>query len=150
MKILPLILLLLLVSCSRPDIEIEGEDATMCIIKNFAAEQRRKQHLNLMSTNTTPDKTSVHLRSARKIKLEEARTLYIKTLSCFIEQSSLPIEKLDFTISFADNYAEFYDPPYIAYIHLKKDKVVYCYYDHFFGKFTDYKDVEEPYVSAKE
>ncbi len=148
MKILLLTLFLLPVMSSCQPKEKDSPEDQLFI--DYSALQHKQHRLLLVASRQQGDIRGAHLRSGKKLQIPEVRTMFVESLDEFLEMQEDPLlTNIEFSICFADRQGEFMSPPSIAYAYLKDDKIVYCYYDQTFGKFSGYEDVEETYDQAK-
>ncbi len=103
---------------------------------------------------------SVHYISPQHITINQVRKIFINSvqnLICLINQNKkirpylvyYPFNEKNIKLSLAfENKSKYYDPPYIAFVFLVKNKIYYNYYDNQKKKFTDAH--EETYQEALE
>jgi hypothetical protein len=171
MKIIPfyaLFFTLLLFSCQsllKVD-KWNEEDPIKEAITTLVCQEAERRKLEIvacgMPENQADHRFAIHYYSCKKLKIDETRKLFVDLVETFLNQinrdekiisslemGTITIAHLNFTITFADVEGQFREPPFLAYAFLKNDRICYCYYDNLFGKFTEYKDIEEDYQEAK-
>lgn len=132
---------------------------------DFAKKQHFENGLSVYGTgHSMPEgkikELSLYFMAQRKLKVDEARILYISVTQQMLNQLNadpqlqfcldhhpFTIDDLQVSIAFEEQSGKDVDPPYIAYVHMAKGIIHYVYYNSNTGLF--YKaDITEPYEKA--
>ncbi len=146
--------------------DVSKQEGTVnSIINQHGKEEAKEYNLRLVGAGSAiPD--NVHgfildYNSEQKLTIPEARKLYIQgtekllnminnseELRPFMHEYPFTEKNIDYKLSFHNKDRSFVEPPYVAYVFLSKNNVVYVFHDNKKGKFIDEMDFSEPYLEA--
>lgn len=121
--------------------------AAYCFMGDFAKKQQLENGLSVYGVgNSMPDekiqKLTMYFVAQRRLKVEEARILYINVTQKMLNQINddvglrfcldhypFTVDDLDISLAFENETGRDVDPPYIAYVAMTRGIIRYVFYD---------------------